>query len=175
MGGGRLADSAFSRGLRRAGAASGQTGVRSDFLLAALAAVALPAAAAKHSASAAIDFRVAVPRVMALQLDGHPARVQVTAQDVARGELVVRGPRVRITANAREGFLLRAELRGAAFRGFEVDGLPALVGCDCTSTQAPMRVAGNRLSTEVAYRLRLAPDAGPGEYGWPLTLSLQDP
>ena len=112
---------------------------------------------------------------MALQLDGHPARLRVTAEDLARGEVVVRGPRVRITANDRNGFILRADLRGDAFRGFEVDGLPARVACDCASSQAAMRVAGNRLATEVAYRLRLSADAAPGDYGWPLTLSLQDP
>lgn len=112
---------------------------------------------------------------MALHLDGHPARVRVTADDLARGEVVVLGPRLRITANDRNGFILRADLRGDAFRGFEVDGLPAPVACDCASSQAAMRVPGNRLATRVAYRLRLADDARPGVYGWPLTLSLQDP
>ena len=135
---------------------------------------ALPAAA-KYSASSSLDLRVVVPRVMALQLDGHPPQVRVTPEDLARGEVVVRGPRVRITANDRNGFVLRADLRGDAFRGFEVDGLPAPVACDCPSSQAAMRVPGNRVATEVAYRLRLAANAAPGNYGWPLTLSLQDP
>ena len=168
--GGPRADSFFSAGLLVRGGGICHNHVQIALLLPALLAV--PAALTD---SGSVDLRLTVPRVMALQLDAHPTRVHVTPEDVARGEVVVRGPRVRIAANDRNGFLLRAELRGDTFSGFAVDGLPAPVGCECASAVAPMRVAGNRLSTEVAYRLRLASNAAPGVYGWPVTLSLQDP
>ena len=138
-------------------------------------AFAVPAAAARHSASASQDFTVVIPRVMALEMHGHPARVRVTEHDVARGEVVVHGAHVAITANDRAGFVLRAELHDAVFNGVAIEGLPAPVSCDCPIAQAAMRVPGHRVSTPVEYRLRLAGDASPGEYRWPVTLSLQNP
>ena len=141
-------------------------------LAALLLATAPPAAALARES---VDLRVRIPRVLALEMEGHPARVRVTEADVARGEVVVHGPRVRIAANDRDGFVLRAQLATGPFGGFEVGGLPAALACECDAAHAAMRVPGNRLEAAVAYRLRLAAHASPGVYRWPLTLSLQDP
>ena len=164
------ADNAFSRDLRSRHACRGQRGMPASSLLPALL-----AAAAAHAASAPLDFTVVIPRVMALEMRGHPALVRVTAEDVARGEVVVQGAQLDITANGRAGFVLRAELNDAAFGGVAIDGLPAALACDCTAAHASMRAPGHRLSARVRYRLRLADHATPGEYRWPVTLSLQEP
>ena len=148
--------------------------MRCPALLALLALAAAPAGAATR-ASASLDLRVTVPRVMALEMEGHPAQVRVTEADVARGEVVVHGPRVRIAANERHGLVLRARLHGEAFSGFEMDGLPAALGCECDEAQVALRLPGRRIAAGVAYRLRLAAGTPPGDYRWPLTLSLQDP
>jgi hypothetical protein len=130
------------------------------------------------SASSAIGFAIRVPRVLQMRFLEHPASVIVTAADILRGEIVVRGPRLDIVANQRSGFLLRAQLLDRAFSGMRLLGLAREVQADSEAsvTAFPSMVGEARPEAQgVEYRLRLAPDAAPGRYSWPVSLTIQDP
>lgn len=149
----------------------------------ALLAAAMPAQAASQVATgagplvarAAVDFAVAVPRVMRLLLLDHPPTISVSAEDVARGFVTVAGPRIDLLVNDRHGFSLRAELVGAAFTAARIAGLPAAITATREGSLAPMptRVGRPRPQPyQVTYELQLAKDAAPGLQPWPVALTL---
>ena len=128
------------------------------------------------SASASIDFQVNVPRVMQMRLVAHPATVFVTAEDVARGSIKVRGPAVDLLVNDRFGFSIRADLATGAFSAVKISGLSSPVVA--TQSGATIRMGSmvgrpKPAPMPVEYELQLAPGTQPGQYAWPVTLSLQ--
>jgi hypothetical protein len=130
------------------------------------------------TAKASIDFTLRIPRVMQMRLLGHPDSVEITAEDVARGSIVVSGPRVDLLVNDRLGYVLRAELVHAVFSAAKIVGLSSSL--TATAAGASMRMAsmvGRARPQPVAvhYELTLAADAVPGRYSWPVALSLQEP
>ena len=128
------------------------------------------------SARAAIDFSVAVPRVMQLKLLAQPAAIDVTADDIARGSIRVSGAAVDVLVNDRNGYAIRADLATGAFTAVKISGLPSpLVATQSGGVaQMPSMVGKPRPAPmSVEYELQLAPDAQPGHYAWPVTLSLQ--
>lgn len=148
------------------------------FCVPAYAAEALTAGAGPRQARADVKFVIEIPRVLRLQLLGHPAELHVTEQDVARGHIAIRGPRLGIVANNRSGYVLHARLHGHAFAGLEIDGLPVRLVVDGPSgaSAQPTQVGAPSPATyRVEYRLRLAPEARPGRHAWPIALELQDP
>ena len=149
-------------------------------LLSALAMLASPAAAAapaaKHSAKSDVEFRIVIPRVLRLNLAAQPRAITVTQADIERGEVVVRGTRVQLLANDRRGYRLRTELTHAAFTGLALNGLANPIEAQERVAVVWMRpaVGGPAGETEVEYRFRLAADAAPGQYAWPLQMTLED-
>ena len=147
-------------------------------LAAVLASVANPANAAdKHAAKAHIDFQIRIPHVLQMSLSGQPAAIRVTQEDIERGEVVVRGARVRLVSNSRNGFRVRAELSGEAFVGAALHGLATPVEVQERVAVTWMRSTVGGASpqpVEVEYRFRLAPGARPGDYAWPLALTLEN-
>ena len=144
-------------------------------LYAASDAVAGPGAIA---AKASVDFSISVPRVMQMRLLGHPASVDITPEDIARGSITVSGPRLDLLVNDRLGFVLRAELVSAMFSAARIVGLSSPV--TATAAGATLRMAsmvGRPKPQPIAvdYELTLAADAVPGRYSWPVALSLQEP
>ncbi|APV51368.1 hypothetical protein BWI17_17735 [Betaproteobacteria bacterium GR16-43] len=128
-------------------------------------------------ASAAVRLAVVIPRVLQLRLLDHPNAIDISAEDVARGYVVIQGPRIDILANLRGGFLLRAELRDPAFTEMELVGLEVSVraGAFPQATRLPSNAgAPRREPAAVAYRLRLAPSASVGRHAWPVALTVQD-
>jgi len=128
------------------------------------------------ASSAAIDFQVNVPRVMQMRLTGHPNVVQVTADDIARGTITVSGPQVDLLVNDRSGYTIRAELANAAFSAVKISGLSYPVVA--TQSGATIRMSSMVGRTKpapmpVEYELQLAPGTQPGQYAWPVMLSLQ--
>ncbi|HET9653130.1 MAG TPA: hypothetical protein VFP36_13100 [Usitatibacter sp.] len=154
-------------------------------VLLAAATVALPSsgafaasdgAASAGRASASIDFTIRVPHVMQMRLLAHPAAIDVTAEDVARGRIRVTGPALDVLVNDRLGYLIRAELAAGAFSAVRISGLSSTVVA--TQAGALIRMASmvGRPRPDpmpVEYELELAPDAQPGRYAWPVTLTLQ--
>jgi hypothetical protein len=148
-------------------------------LASALAMFASPAACAastNHSAKSDIDFRIVVPRVLRLNLAGQPRAITVTQSDVERGEVVVRGTHVEMVGNDRRGFRVRTELTHAAFTGLALNGLANPIEAQERVAVVWMRPTIGRpaAAAEVEYRFRLAADAAPGQYPWPLQLTLED-
>lgn len=149
-------------------------------LICALAMFASPAiaasSAAKHSAKADIEFRIVIPRVLRLNLAGQPRVITVTQADVERGEVVVRGTRVELLANDRRGYRVRTELTHAAFTGLALNGLANPIEAEdrVAVVWMPPTTGRPAAATEVEYRFRLAADAAPGQYPWPLQMTLED-
>lgn len=130
------------------------------------------------AARASIDVSINVPRVMQMRLLGHPAALDITAEDVARGSITVNGATIDLLVNDRSGYNLRAELLNAVFTAVRVSGLPAAVQAvgGAAVVRMPTMVGRPRPQPmAVAYELQLAADAQPGRYAWPVALSLQEP
>lgn len=129
-------------------------------------------------AKAVLGFAVKIPRVLSMRLVDHPSSVTVSEQDVARREIVVRGARVDIAANHRNGYVLHAQLVGEAFTGLEFAGLERTLRSDGGLIVVPMPSTAGRPRSEprpVEYRLLLAAHTTPGTYAWPVALSIQEP
>ena len=129
-------------------------------------------------ASASIDFAVTVPRVLTLRLLDHPPFIDVSEEDVARGNVRVTGARLEVVVNDPAGYAIRAELSGPAFDAVRIGGLSSerLVGSQGATIAMPSMVGRARpRPMHVSYELRLAPGAKPGRYHWPVVLSLQQP
>jgi hypothetical protein len=141
-----------------------------------LAASGVATGAGGMSASASVDFQISVPRVMQLRLVAHPTSVFVTAEDVARGSIKVSGPAVDLLVNDRFGFTIRADLVSPAFSAVRISGLSSPV----VATQSGASIRMNSMvgrhkpaPMPVEYELQLAPGTQPGQYAWPVMLSLQ--
>jgi hypothetical protein len=145
--------------------------------LPALAAGGVAAGAGRLQASASIDLRIDVPKVLEMRLHGQPRTIEVTAVDAANGEMVVAGPRVEMVSNDRRGYWVDASLRGP-FEAATVEGLPAPMHVDGSGGRAlmPSMVGQSRPRPyAVRYRLRLREGTVPGSYAWPVGLSIESP
>ena len=137
----------------------------------------LPAFAGERRAEANLDVTIVIPRVLSMKLLDHPRTLRVTEADIARGEVVIRGTRVELVANSRNGYRVHAELRHAAFAGVDLQGLDSPIEVRGQAAVAWMRSAIGAPrpgAAPVEYRFRLAADAQPGEYAWPVALTLED-
>jgi hypothetical protein len=134
--------------------------------------------AAGLAARASIDVAIHVPRVMQMRLLAHPAALDITAEDIARGSITVSGPRIDLLVNDRAGYNLRAELVNAVFTAVRIAGLPRNVQASAAPSVVRMPSMVGRPRPQpmaVADELQLASDAVPGRYSWPVALSLQEP
>jgi hypothetical protein len=128
------------------------------------------------AARASIDFQITVPRVMQMKLIAHPAAIDVTAEDIARGSIRVSGPALDLLVNDRLGYAIRAQLAAGAFSAVKISGLAQTVVA--TEAGASIRMASmvgkpRPAPMPVEYELLLSPDAQPGHYAWPVMLTLQ--
>lgn len=133
--------------------------------------------AGEVKARASLDFALSVPRLMQLRLLGHPAALDITAEDIARGSVTVSGPHLDLLVNDRTGFTLRAELVSAMFSAARIVGLSSPVIATAAGASLHMASMVGRPKPQpiaVDYELTLAADAVPGRYSWPVALSLQE-
>ena len=129
-------------------------------------------------ASASLDFTISVPHVMQLKALGQPAAIEVTPDDIARGSITVSGAQLDLLVNDRDGYVIRAQLANPVFTAAKVLGLPgALVAGDGAATLRMASMVGRPRPAPmpVSYELQLAPGTTPGQYGWPVALSLEHP
>lgn len=129
-------------------------------------------------ASASLDFTINVPHVMQLNVLGQPAAILVTADDIARGTVTVSGAQLDLLVNERDGYVIRAQLGNPIFTAAKVLGLPGpLVAGDGATTLRMASMVGRPKPAPmpVSYELQLAPGATPGQYTWPVALSLEHP
>lgn len=129
-------------------------------------------------ASAAVDFRIDVPRVMRMRLVGHPDTVEVTRDDIQRGSVTIDGAALDILVNDRSGYLIRADVSGGTFTAVRIEAPASTCGGSAGGCVMRMRsMVGARAPApmRVVYELRLDPAAAPGRYRWPVALSLESP
>jgi hypothetical protein len=133
---------------------------------------------ASLEARAAIDVSIVVPKVIQMRLLGHPAALDITAEDIARGEVTVTGPSLDLLVNDRLGYVLRAEILSAIFTAVRISGLasPVVVTGDAALLRMPSMVGRAKPApVPVEYRLQLAAGIVPGRYAWPVSLTIQEP
>ncbi|HEX4781788.1 MAG TPA: hypothetical protein VH301_13585 [Usitatibacter sp.] len=115
---------------------------------------------------------------MQLRLLGHPAAIDLTPDDIARGSITVSGAQLDLLVNDRAGYLIRAQLANPVFTAAKVLGLPGeLVASAQAATLRMASMVGRPKPAPLAvsYELQIAPGAAPGRYGWPVSLSLEQP
>lgn len=128
------------------------------------------------SARASIDVSIVVPRVAQLRLVAHPAALDITAEDVARGKVTVSGAQLDLLVNDPLGYVLRAKVVNAVFSAVSIVGLPGPLAATADSSTLRMASMVGRPKPQplaVEYELQLAPDAAPGHYAWPVALTVE--
>ena len=125
-------------------------------------AVLVPAGAA-HS-GAQLMLSAVVAKTAQVSIREHPASIQVTDADIARGYVdVANGPRIDVSTNSREGLVVSFLAGGDAIRAVQLRGTAG----DSILLPGPARgMVRHRI--EPGYRLILAPAARPGTYAWPV-------
>lgn len=122
--------------------------------------------------STVLVARATVKSYFTVRTASQPVSVSVSAGDVARGWVDVATP-VRLEVEGNDAaYAITFERGGAAFQGAEVQGLGQRVQLD-SHAMMDWRGTGYRRSTlEFRFRLRLAADAAPGDYAWPIQVSM---
>jgi hypothetical protein len=133
--------------------------------------------AGRVAAEAALQFTVRIPKVALLRIDGAPAWLAVTAQNVAQGYVEVSGISLDVVANSRGDKFLTAAADPAVASSVEVVGLPgSLVANPAGEVQlapGPRSVVSQRYDVHV--RVNLAQGVGAGNHPWPLVLRIAAP
>lgn len=152
---------------------------RRRFLVAATAAaagtLALPAKARAESRGAMLSVNAFVVPSTRVEIVSHAATLDVTADDVRRGSVEVRGAtKLSITSTSRSGYRVDVHPRLSIFRSVELrlDGLRAVLGRDGGSLAAPGR-SGRRMPARIDYRFELDRDVRAGRYPWPVMLDVR--
>lgn len=129
------------------------------------------------SAKAGVQLMIRIPKVALLGVDGAPALLSVSRQDVLRGYVEISGVRIRVVANARGGKYLSAAADPAVATSVEITGIAGglVAGPEgkVRLSTAPRDVVDRRYDVRV--RVNLAPGVGAGTYPWPLVLRVVVP
>lgn len=143
--------------------------LRSTFAVLSILAWMQPAFAGE---SAVLVARASVKSYFAVRTASQPVAVTVSAGDVARGYVDVATP-VKLEVEGNDpAYAITFERSGATFQGAEVQGLGQRVQLD-PQAMLDWRGSGYRRNTlEFRFRLRLAAGASPGEYAWPIQVSM---
>ena len=103
------------------------------------------------------------------------AAIEVTADDVARGEVRVRaGSRIVVTTRDPASPAVEFRARSTFARALSIEGLSRTVNLGATETVVVLThaVAGRQVF-ELDYRFALAPGVIPGTYAWPLQIAVR--
>ncbi len=127
---------------------------------------------------ASIDVSIVIPSVMRLRQLAHPATLDISADDIARGSVTIAGPQLDLLVNDPLGYVIRARVVNAMFAAVSIAGLPGpLVATPISGTLRMASMVGRPKPAPlpVQYELQLSPDATPGRYQWPVALTLEKP
>lgn len=102
-----------------------------------------------------------------------PRELRITAEDVARGYVLVTEPTTFAVAGNTPGYVLDVTPTLPLAHAIDVYGLPASVHLDQGggSIVTPATLATHE-ALALTYRVQLHPGAQPGTYPWPLHLSV---
>jgi hypothetical protein len=105
-------------------------------------------------------------------MEHQEAVIHVTAADVARGVVEVRGgSRFMVTAHSPARYSVKVFNRGTWFRAVHIEGLDRAVALGpAGALVAHQDVAAGRRVISLDYRFTLAPGTAPATYAWPLEL-----
>lgn len=155
-------------------------------LVAFLSMASSPAAGAQESAgarpsagrsSASIEVSASILPRTTLSIRSQPRLLVVTPGDIRRGYVeVAAASRIEIRSNDPRGYLLVFENRGgpeAPFREILVRGLEREVQIGRGGGWIPRTDARGPVAAELSYRFSLEKDVVPGNYPWPLLLSVR--
>jgi hypothetical protein len=144
-------------------------------LVTAAGSLALPSRAPAESRGAMLSVNAFVVPSTRIEVVSHAATLDVTADDVRRGTVEVRGAtKLSITSTSRNGYRVDVHPRLPIFRSVELrlDGLRAVLGRDGGSLAAPGR-SGRRMPARIDYRFELDRDVRAGRYPWPVMLDVR--
>lgn len=136
------------------------------------------ARSAAPSVHAAIDVSIVIPTVMQLKQLAHPATLDISTDDIARGRVTITGTQLDLLVNDPVGYVIRARVVNAMFSAVSIAGLPQpLVASSLSATLRMASMVGRPrpAPVPVQYELALSPSATPGRYSWPVALTLEKP
>ncbi len=110
-----------------------------------------------------------------VRTDYQATQLSISANDVARGYVEISAAsRFSVVTNSRSGYLLEFYPVGNLFESVQVNGLGSVVqlGADGGAIVQRGPLPPNRIH-ELSFRFSLSPDARPGNYPWPLLLSVR--
>jgi len=128
------------------------------------------------SVRASIDVSIVIPAVMQLKQLAHPATLEISSDDIARGKVIITGTQLDLLVNDPVGYAIRARVVNAMFSAVSISGLPQPLVASSLSTTLRMASMVGRprpAPVPVQYELELSPDAMPGRYSWPVALTLE--
>lgn len=127
------------------------------------------------SASAGVMFVIHIPPVLRLKTDAPPS-LRVTSVDIARGYVDTSVPQeVLVTCNTQREYALRIELRVPRFGRVTMleQQRSQSFGAEGLTLYRPRASPGvTQASYRFNYRFELPADMAPGDYPWPLAVSL---
>ncbi|MBI3304114.1 MAG: hypothetical protein HYZ72_18785 [Deltaproteobacteria bacterium] len=110
---------------------------------------------------------------MLLHVESAPAGLLLTEADVRRGYVdLPAASRISVRTNSPTGYLLAFEIVGGPIEEVRVFGLGAEINIGGAGGWIARPYTGAVTSAEISYRLVLSKDARPGEYPWPVLLSV---
>jgi hypothetical protein len=134
----------------------------------------VPAAEAVQR-SAAMPVSVTVIANAKLKSSYQATQIKVTAADVVRGYVEVpAASRFTVATNSRSGYLLEFHPVGNLVESVQVGGLGNAVQLGADGGIIVQRgIPSPNLTHELSFRFSLSPDTLPGNYPWPLALSVR--
>lgn len=127
------------------------------------------------SASAGLMFVIHIPVVLRLKVLGQPP-LRVTREDIARGFVETEAPQeVLVTSNTTREYALRMDVMVPGFNRVtvsEAQGSRSFGAEGATLIQPPTSPGTRQANFRFKYRFDLSERIQPGDYPWPVQLSL---
>ncbi|MDP2240712.1 MAG: hypothetical protein Q8K18_11205 [Burkholderiales bacterium] len=142
--------------------------------VAAVLATAVPPAEAGQ-VSANLQVSATVVASTRMRTEYQATQLTITKDDIAQGHIdISAATRFSVFTNSRSGYLIEFYPVGDAFQAVQIKGLghTAQLGADGGTVVQRGPVAPN-MSHELSYRFTLMPGLQPGNYPWPLMLTVR--
>jgi hypothetical protein len=135
----------------------------------------MPSAQAAQS-SAALQVSAMVIANAKVQTSYRATQIEISAADVARGQVEVPAAlRFSVaTSKGTPGYLMQFHPVGNLFQSVQVDGLGDTIRLGADGGDIVQRdLQASNQTHELSFRFTLHPDTAPGNYPWPLLLSVR--
>jgi hypothetical protein len=147
-------------------------------LIAAMSLVSAPAvrkSAAADTSTTKLNIMARIATFFRMQIEHQTTALTVTARDIERGYVdVPAASNFSVITNTQDGFLIDFRPRGEVFRSVTVTGLQNPVEIGAHGGSAVNNTPHGRTTFhQLGYRFVLRPDLQPGEYPWPLEISVR--